>query len=166
MWSDWFVFCDCGFQSVCPMMEKDKEAYGSFLVGEIEWGKLSLVLMGGAMLSISLIQFSADGWNCAPFLLFTCAKEMLHVHSQRNPSKMVGEANLHSESNLIPARDTHRAQTDLVCTRTQGLHREWDRTVFEHLLWWYGSAVDCHRNRASGCSRLGYGISLLGWGRD
>ena len=24
MWSDWLVFCDCGFQSVCPLMEKDK----------------------------------------------------------------------------------------------------------------------------------------------
>ena len=24
MWSDWLVFCDCGFQSVCLLMEKDK----------------------------------------------------------------------------------------------------------------------------------------------
>ena len=24
MWLDWLVFCDCGFQSVCPLMEKDK----------------------------------------------------------------------------------------------------------------------------------------------
>ena len=24
MWSDWLVFCYCGFQSVCPLMEKDK----------------------------------------------------------------------------------------------------------------------------------------------
>ena len=24
MWSDWLVFCGCGFQSVCPLMEKDK----------------------------------------------------------------------------------------------------------------------------------------------
>ena len=24
MWLDSFVFCDCGFQSVCPLMEKDK----------------------------------------------------------------------------------------------------------------------------------------------
>ena len=22
--SDWLVFCDCGFQPVCPLMEKDK----------------------------------------------------------------------------------------------------------------------------------------------
>ena len=24
MWSDWLVSCDCGFYSVCPLMEKDK----------------------------------------------------------------------------------------------------------------------------------------------
>ena len=24
MWSDWLVFCDCGFHSVFPLMEKDK----------------------------------------------------------------------------------------------------------------------------------------------
>ena len=24
MWLDWLVFCDCGFQSVCPLIEKDK----------------------------------------------------------------------------------------------------------------------------------------------
>ena len=36
---------------------------------------------------------------------------------------------------------------------------ETDRTAFEHLLWGYGSAVDCHRGRGFGCSRLGYGIS-------
>ena len=24
MWSVWIVFCDCGFHSVCPLMEKDK----------------------------------------------------------------------------------------------------------------------------------------------
>ena len=24
MWSDWLVFCDCGFQSVCRLMEEGK----------------------------------------------------------------------------------------------------------------------------------------------
>ena len=24
MWSDWLVFCDCGFPSVCPLMQNDK----------------------------------------------------------------------------------------------------------------------------------------------
>ena len=50
----WFSF---------PLMDKDKSGR--------DWlrGKLSL-LMGGAMLSKSLIQFSIDGWDCVPSLLF------------------------------------------------------------------------------------------------
>ena len=54
------------------------------------------------------------------------------------------------------------AQTNLVYTRILGPHRDWDRTVFEHLLWRYGLAVDYHGDRGSGCSRLRYGISPLG----
>ena len=34
------------------------------------WGKLGLVLMGGVMLSKSLLEFSFDGWGCIPYLLF------------------------------------------------------------------------------------------------
>ena len=34
------------------------------------WGKLGLVLLGGAMLSKSLIQVSVDGWSYVPSLLF------------------------------------------------------------------------------------------------
>ena len=63
MWSDWLVFCDCGFQSVCPLTEKDRGLLE--LPDGRDWlrGKLGLVLMGGAMLSKSLIQFSVDGWS-------------------------------------------------------------------------------------------------------
>ena len=42
-------------------------------------GKLGLVLMGGAMLSKSLIQFSIDGWSCYPSLLFTWGPTMVEV---------------------------------------------------------------------------------------
>ena len=80
---------------------------------------------------------------------------------RRSPSKMVGGANSHLESNPIPAGDVQRAQTNLVRTRTQGPHRDWDRTVFEHLLWRYRSAMVCRRDRGSGC---GCGISPLGGG--
>ena len=54
---------------------------------------------------------------------------------------------------------------NLVYTRTQRPHRDRDRTVFECLLWRYGSAVACHRGRGSGCSRPGYGINPLRGGR-
>ena len=42
-------------------------------------GKLGLVLMGRAMLSKSLIQFSVDGWSCVPSLLFTWGQTMVEV---------------------------------------------------------------------------------------
>ena len=63
MWSVWLVFCDCGFHSVSPLMDKDKK-----LMEASVWGKLGLVLMSGAMLS--KIQFTVDGWGCVPSLLF------------------------------------------------------------------------------------------------
>ena len=51
MWLDWLVFCDCGFQSVCPLMEKVKRLMEASW-GERLRGKLHLVLMGGAILFI------------------------------------------------------------------------------------------------------------------
>ena len=42
-------------------------------------GKLGLVLMGGAMLSKSLIQFSVDGWGCLSSLLFGLSQTMVEV---------------------------------------------------------------------------------------
>ena len=69
MWSVWLVFCDCGFHSVCLLMDKDKSPMETSWWERL-WEKLVLVLMGGARLSKSLIQFSVDGWGCVPFLLF------------------------------------------------------------------------------------------------
>jgi len=51
-------------------------------------------------------------------------EEISHVQGQkRSPSKMVGGEKSHLESNPLPARDAQRAQTDLVCARTQRPHR-------------------------------------------
>ena len=74
---------------------------------------------------------------------------------------MVGGANSRLESNLVSARDAQRLQTNLVRTRTQGLHKDRDRIVFERLQWRYGLAVVHLRYRGSGC---GYGINPLGGG--
>ena len=70
MWSDWLVFCDCGFHSFCPLMDKDKRLM------EVSWwerltvGESGLVLIGGAMLTKSLTWFSIDGQDWVPSLLF------------------------------------------------------------------------------------------------
>ena len=95
----------------------------------------------------------------------SCEKIPQIQGQRRCPSKRVGGANSHLESNPIPARDAQRAQTNLLHTRTQGPYRDWDKTMFECLLWGNGLVVVCHRDRGSGCSRLGYGISPLGGGR-
>ena len=85
-------------------------------------------------------------------------EEIPHVQGQKSPSKRVGGVTSRLESNPGSTRDAQRAQTNLVRTRTQGPHRDRDRTVFERLWWRYSLAVVCLRDRGSGC---GYGIILL-----
>ena len=100
--------------------------------------------------------------GAAAALVWSDSEEITHVPGQRrSPRKAAGGAKSCLESNPIPSRDAQWAQTNLVGTRTQRPHRDWDRTVFECLLWRYGSAVDCCKGRGSGCSRPGYGISPL-----
>ena len=65
----------------------------------------------------------------------SCEKIPQLQGQRRCPSKRVGGANSHLESNPIPVRDAQRAQTNLVRTRTQGPHRDWDRTVLS-VSWW------------------------------
>ena len=59
------------FQSVCPLMEKDKRLMEASWWERLTEGRLDLVLMGRAMLSKSLIQFYVYGWGYIPSLLFT-----------------------------------------------------------------------------------------------
>ena len=61
MWSDWLVFCDCGFHSVCSLVEKNKKLMEASWWQRLTEGETESFLMGGAMLSKSLIQFSVDG---------------------------------------------------------------------------------------------------------
>ena len=70
MWSVWLVFCDCGFHSFCPLMDKDKRLMEASWWERLMWDKLGLVLVGKAMPSKCLIQFSVDGCGCIPSLLF------------------------------------------------------------------------------------------------
>ena len=70
MWSVWLDFCDCGFHSVCPLMNKANRLW-KFPDGR-DWlrGKLGFVLMGATRLSESLIQFSVYVQCCVLSLLF------------------------------------------------------------------------------------------------
>ena len=75
----WFSFC-------LPLMEKDKkfmEASWWERLTEGETGSCS----DGAMLSKSLIQFSADGWSYVPSLLFTWGQTMAEGFLSGSDSK-------------------------------------------------------------------------------
>ena len=124
---------------------------------------LSQHLLLGFLQHQLLVQLHSAGAVAVP--CWSNFEEIPYVQGQRrSPSKTVGRVKSCLESNPIPARDTQRAQTNLVRIRTQRPHRDWDRTVFECLLWRYGSPVDCCRGRGPGCCRLEYGISPLGGG--
>ena len=79
MWSVWLVFCDCGFHSVCPLIVRIRGLWN--LPDQRDWlrGKLGLVLMGGAMLSKSLIQFSVVGGAVFPPCCLTWGQTMVEV---------------------------------------------------------------------------------------
>ena len=54
-------------------------------------------------------------------LIEFCQENALFIAKEK-PQKDCRRANLHLKSNPISARDAQRAQTNLVCTRTQGPH--------------------------------------------
>ena len=83
MWLVWLGFCECAFHSVCPLMNKDKSKLmeASRYWRDWLWGKLVLVLKGGAMLNKSLIQFSVDGQGC--FLLVAWPEAKLSTQASR-----------------------------------------------------------------------------------
>ena len=70
MWSDWLVFCHCGFLSFCLLMEKDKRLMEASWWERLTEGETGSCSNGGCILSKSLIQFSVDGQGYVPFLLF------------------------------------------------------------------------------------------------
>ena len=128
MWSVWLVFCDCGFHSLCPLMDKIRSLWK--LPDGKEWlrGKLGVVLMGRAMLSKSLIQFSVDGCSCVPSLLFTWGQTMVEVMKIMLTSfKRSRHVLLHSVLLTL-----QQATTDpRLCWRLPDTHRQ----VWVSLLW-------------------------------
>ena len=73
---------------------------------------------------------------------------------RKSPNITVGEGKSYLESNPTPTRNTQKAQTKLVYTRTQRLYRGWVRQSFECLsVSWGGMVYQWHT--VSGCSRPG-----------
>ena len=94
----WFSFC----------LPSDKEIRRDCLRG-----KLGLVLMSGALLSKSFIQFSVDGWSCIPSLLFTWGQTMVEVMKIMVTSfKRSSSNNKREDSTWTLPDGQHRNQTD------------------------------------------------------
>ena len=68
---------DLGIEPRSPTLQAD--ALPSEPPGKSTEGKLGLILMGRAMLSKSLIQFSIDGWSCVPYHIFTWGQTMVEA---------------------------------------------------------------------------------------
>ena len=66
MWSVWLVFCDCGFHSVCPLMDKDKR----FLMGETDWGANWVLFWWAGPCSVNLESNFLLMGKAVPSLLF------------------------------------------------------------------------------------------------
>ena len=54
MWSDWLVFCDCGFQSLCPLMEKDKSLMESSWWERLTVGETRVLFSWAGPCSVNL----------------------------------------------------------------------------------------------------------------
>ena len=78
MWSDWLVFCDCGLHFVCPLMNKDKEAYGSFLIGETDCGKSWILFWWAGPFSVNLLTFCWWAGLCPLPVVWPEAKLLTH----------------------------------------------------------------------------------------
>ena len=74
MWWIWLVFSDCDFHSVCPLKDKGKRLMEASWWERLTVGEAGCCSncgwRGEGMLSKSLNQFSVDGWDCVPSLLF------------------------------------------------------------------------------------------------
>ena len=94
-------------------------------------------------------------------------KKIPYIQRQRkSPNKMVGGAKSSLESNLYTPETLRglkkikikiKKKNNFVGTRTQRPHRDWAKAALsvECLLQKRESAVACHRDRGSGCSRPG-----------
>ena len=96
MWSDWLVFCDCDFHSVCPLMDKDKR-----LVGAPWWkgpavGNLGLALMcratkdGQVMMQSSDKTWSTGEGNGKP-LQYSCLENPINNMKRQKVRTMKDE---------------------------------------------------------------------------
>ena len=101
------------------------------MTGETDRGKLGLILMGRALLSKSLIQFSVDEWGCLPSLLFTRGQTMVEV------MKIMVTSFKSSHALLRSVPPTLQQATVNICLRGRLLDTHWQ--IWVSVLWGYCS---------------------------
>ena len=87
-------------------------------------GKLSLVLIGGALLSKTLIQFSVEGWGCVPFLLLDLRPNYVGCNE-------VNEKRMKTLLYLVLPTLQHATTDPHFCCRPLDTHRQ----VWVYILW-------------------------------
>ena len=73
LWSIWsvcLVLYNCGFHSLCPLMDEDKRLVEASWWEWLAGGKLGLILVGRALQSKYLVQFFADSCSYVSSLCF------------------------------------------------------------------------------------------------
>ena len=107
MWSLWLVLCYCDFILSALWGIRIRGLWKLPDGRDWLWGKLGLVLMGRAMLSKSLIQFSVDGQGCVPSLLLTWDQTMVEVMKIMETSFKRPQARTATRSDPDPAAGHH-----------------------------------------------------------
>jgi len=78
LWSKWSVFCNCGFHSVCPLMDKDKR-----LVEASSWEGLAMGKSASCSDGLGHAQFSSVSQCCLTLCNpMDCSTLGLPVHNQ------------------------------------------------------------------------------------
>ena len=83
MWSVWLVFCDCAFNSVCPLMDKDKRLKKVSWWERLTEGETGSCSGGWGHAQFSSVEFSSVTLSC-PTLWdpMDCSKPGFPVHHQ------------------------------------------------------------------------------------
>ena len=102
-------------------------------------GKPGLVLMGGAVFSKSLIQFSVYGWSWVSSLLFTWGQTMVEVMK----IMVTSLKRSHACPATLSALNLQQATTNpCLCQRLPDTHRQvWDSLLWGHCSFLLGPGV-------------------------
>ena len=127
------------------------------------WGHCSFILGSGAHKLLFVPSKSLFPQSCVipggsvVGLTATSSERLCHTQVCCTQSPCLGS------SPLLTRTSSGNTQTHFVCSRAQR-PTETETELFQHLLWRKRSAADYRRDKGSGCSRPGYGMSPLGGG--